>query len=179
MVKLVVLTEGLAGTVHELKSERTTVGRLEDNHFSLPESSVSSHHCEVLLKGNEVVIKDLNSTNGTFINDKPVTESPLKPGETLRLGKIELRLDDGSPVPPAAPAPAPAAAAAKKQQAHQTMPIGGVKLGELDKAGKPAATSTFAKKSDKTNKLFLYGGLALGAVIIALIVWSIIGVQHQ
>jgi predicted component of type VI protein secretion system len=174
MAKLVVLTEGLTGTVHELKGERTTVGRLEDNLFQIAESSVSSHHCELVLKGEEILVKDLGSTNGTFINDKPVTEGTLKPGEILRLGKVELRIDDGSPPPPAGTPPPPS----KKQQAQQTMPIGGVKLGELDKAGKPVLTSTFAKKSDKTNKLFLYGGLALGVVIIALIVYSIIGVQN-
>lgn len=177
MAKLVVLTEGLTGTVHELKGERTTVGRLEDNNFQIAESSVSSHHCEILLNGDQVLIKDLGSTNGTFINDKPITEGALKPGETLRLGKVELRIDDGTPPPPAGAQTPAAAPASKKQQAQQTMPIGGVRLGELDKAGKPVATSTFAKKSDKTNKLFIYGGLALGLVIIALIVYSIIGVQ--
>jgi pSer/pThr/pTyr-binding forkhead associated (FHA) protein len=55
--------------------------------FQIAETSVSSHHCEVLLRGSDVVIKDLNSTNGTFINDEPVTESVLKPGQTLRLGQ--------------------------------------------------------------------------------------------
>ena len=77
--------------------------------FQIAEPSVSSHHCEVLLRGNEVVIKDLNSTNGTFINDEKITESVLKPGQTLRLGQIELRLETGAPAAadPAAPAPAP------------------------------------------------------------------------
>lgn len=170
MAKLVVLTEGFAGTAYELKSERTTVGRLEDNNFQIPEPSVSSHHCEVILKGDEVIIKDLNSTNGTYINDQPITEAPLKPGQILRLGKVELRLEDGRQ--PAAGAPA------ARKPAQQTMPIGGVKLGELDKAGKPVVTSAFAKKSDSANKLFLYGGLALGLIIIALIVYSIMNVQN-
>jgi len=172
MAKLVVLTEGLAGAAHELKSERTTVGRLEDNAFQIAEPSVSSHHCEVILKGNEVIIKDLNSTNGTFINEQPITEAVLKPGQILRLGKVELRLEDGS-----RPPPAPAAANVRKP-AQQTMPIGGVKLGDLDKAGKPVVATAFAKKSDSANKLFLYGGLALGLIIIALIVYSIVGIQN-
>ncbi len=168
MAKLVVLTEGFAGVVHELKSERTTVGRLEDNAFQIAEPSVSSHHCEVILKGEEVVIKDLNSTNGTYINDQPITEAVLKPGQILRLGKVELRLEDGKPPPPAA---------AARKPAQQTMPIGGVKLGELEKTGKPVVAGAFAKKSDSANKIFLYGGLALGLIIIALIVYSIMGVQ--
>ena len=70
MAKLVILTQGLTGRAHELNVDRTTVGRVEDNMFQIAETSVSSHHCEVLLRGNDVVIKDLNSTNGTFINDE-------------------------------------------------------------------------------------------------------------
>ena len=89
MAKLVVLNEGLAGQSHELKVEKTTVGRVEDNAFHLPQGSVSSHHCEIWLRGNDVVIKDLNSTNGTFVNGQQVTtEAVLKPGQTLRLGQV-------------------------------------------------------------------------------------------
>lgn len=172
MAKLVVLTEGFTGTVHELSRERTTVGRLEDNNFQIAEPSVSSHHCEIILKGEEVLVKDLNSTNGTFINDQPVTEAPLKPGQILRLGKVELRLEDGRQPPAGAPA------AAVRKPAQQTMPIGGVKLGELDKTGKPVVGPGFTKKSDSANKLFLYGGLVLGLIIIALIVYSIMNVQN-
>src|SRR5664279_2338213 len=109
MAKLVILTQGLSGRAHELNVDRTTIGRVEDNMFQIAETSVSSHHCEVLLRGSDVVIKDLNSTNGTFINDQPVTESVLKPGQTLRLGTVELKLETGAGA--AAPASAPANAA--------------------------------------------------------------------
>jgi len=68
MPRLVLLTEGFTGRSFELKAERSTVGRLEDNNFQIPAPSVSSHHCEILLKGNDVTVKDLDSTNGTFIN---------------------------------------------------------------------------------------------------------------
>ena len=85
-----------------MKADKTTIGRVEDNTFQIAEPSVSSHHCEVLLRGNEVVIKDLNSTNGTFINDEKITESVLKPGQKLRLGQIELQLENGAPAAPAA-----------------------------------------------------------------------------
>src|ERR1039458_1476017 len=111
MVKLVILTQSMSGRACELKVDKTTIGRVEDNTFQISEQSISSHHCEVLLRGSDVVVKDLNSTNGTFIGEEKITESVLKPGQTLRLGKVELRLEtgtEGTPtasVPSAAPTP--------------------------------------------------------------------------
>src|SRR6266566_4985119 len=95
MAKLVVLSEGVTGLAYELKVDKTTVGRLEDNAFQLAEPSVSSHHCELIRRGDEIVVKDLNSTNGTFINGEKITEAVLKPGQILRLGMIEMRLETG------------------------------------------------------------------------------------
>src|SRR6267154_2616963 len=98
MAKLVVLSAGMNGRTHELNVDKTTIGRVEDNTFQIAQPSVSSHHCEVLLRGNEVVIKDLNSTNGTFINNQQVNgEAVLKPGQTLRLGQVDIRLESGAP----------------------------------------------------------------------------------
>src|ERR1700756_809964 len=105
MAKLVVLSgDGLKGQTYELKVDKTTIGRLDDNTFPIPQSSVSSHHCEILLKGTEVVVRDLNSTNGTFINNQQVTgEAVLKVGEVLRLGQVEIRLESGSATPGTSP----------------------------------------------------------------------------
>ena len=98
MARLVLLSEGLTGRSYELKVEKTTVGRVSDNAFEIPEASVSSHHAEILLRGSEVIVRDLDSTNGTFINGQQVTgEAPLKPGQILRLGTIEMRLESGQP----------------------------------------------------------------------------------
>src|SRR5258708_13476886 len=93
MAKLVLLSTGMTGRTHDLKVDKTTVGRVEDNSFQISEPSVSSHHCEILLRGTEVLVRDLNSTNGTFINNEKVSESVLKPGQVLRLGQIEMRLE--------------------------------------------------------------------------------------
>src|SRR5258706_12425001 len=101
MPKLVLLSAGMTGRTHDLKVDSTTIGRVEDNIFQIAEPSVSSHHCEILLRGSEVVVKDLNSTNGSFINGEKVTESVLKPGQILRLGQIEMRLKThAAPAPP-------------------------------------------------------------------------------
>jgi CheY-like chemotaxis protein len=93
MAKLVVITKGLAASSHELGAHWTTIGRGHDNMFQIVEPSVSGKHCEVRLKDDELVVRDLQSTNGTFVGGKKISEASLKPGQTLRVGEVELRFE--------------------------------------------------------------------------------------
>ena len=161
MAKLVVLSAGLTGRTHELKVDKTTVGRVEDNTFQIAEPSVSSHHCEILLRGSEIVVRDLNSTNGTYINGEKVTnESVLKPGQVLRLGQIEMRLETD-------------AAAAPSKKVDQTMVMTrGVSLTDLEqgpRSGFDSAGKGFSKKDNKVNKIFIIGGIVFGVIILLLL----------
>jgi len=169
MPKLVVLSEGLTGRSHDLKVDKTTIGRVEDNTFQIAEQSVSSHHCEVLLKGADVVVKDLNSTNGTYINGEKISEKVLKPGQILRLGQIEIRLEgEGA-------APAPASTGKKAMDQNTRVIPRGVKLNEFEQGSsgvKFGKDSPFAKKSNKTNMIFIVVGVVLGVIIIAGIVFA-------
>ena len=169
MAKLLVLNGPLAGQSYELKVDKTTVGRVEDNTFQIADPSVSSHHCEIHLQGEALLIKDLNSTNGSFINGEQITEAVLKPGQTLRLGQIELRIDDGT-VPPPAAAPKPAAASSNKPRQDQTMVVQrGVSLDQLTEprsSGFDTAGKGFTKKSNTVNRYFIIGGIVIGLVII-------------
>ena len=167
MAKLVVLSEGLTGTTCELQAEKTTIGRLDDNTFQITEPSVSSHHCEIIRRGTDIVVKDLGSTNGTFINGEKVGEATLKSGQILRLGQVEMRLESGG-------AAAPAASTAGKKPLEKTMVIG-IKAQDLDQGARPVNFETnaaFSKKSNKANKIFIAVGIVLGVLIIALIVLS-------
>ena len=164
MVKLVVLSAGMTGRTHELSVDKTTIGRVEGNSFQIAEPSVSSHHCEVLLRGNDVVVRDLNSTNGTFIDGDKITESVIKPGQVLRLGQIELRLETDAPVAPA------------KKPLDQTMVMQrGVSLNELEHGshtgGFDAASKGFSKKDNKANQLFWIVAVVFGLVIVALLLY--------
>ena len=172
MAKLVILTQGLNGRAHELNVDRTTVGRVEDNMFQIAEPSVSSHHCEVLLRGSDVVIKDLNSTNGTFINGEQITESVLKPGQTLRLGQIELKLEDGKSVsaPASAPATAPAPGPVKKQMEATMVIPRGVSKSELEGVGRPPGFDTSKEFSKKRNRGGIYFWIGVGIVGIIIVV---------
>ncbi len=154
----------MTGRTHELKADKTTIGRVEDNLFQIPEPSVSSHHCEVELRGNDIVVKDLNSTNGTYINGQKVTEGPLRPGQILRLGQIEMRLETD----------APAASGPKKLDQTLVMQRG-VSLSELETGartpGFDTKTAGFSKKDNKGNKIVIAVCSLLGFVIVCLLVY--------
>jgi len=163
MARLVILSEGFTGKAYDLTVDKTTIGRVEDNTFPIPEASVSSHHCEVLLRGGDVVIHDLNSTNGTFVSGRQVTnEAVLKPGQILRLGQVEIRLEDAG-----------AQNAPPKKLPDQTMVIPqGVKLGQ-EPSTKTVAfdKNTFAKKSNTANKVFVAVIILLGVVVVGLVLF--------
>ena len=164
MLKLVVLSPGMTGRTHELKSEKTSIGRVEDNTFPIAEPSVSSHHCEVVVRGTDVVVRDLNSTNGTYISGERVTERNLKPGQILRLGQVDLRLETDAP-----------AAGAKPAFDRTAILPGGVKLTDLEFGARAGGFDTkgsgFSKKGDKVNQLFIVIGVVLGLVIVVLLAY--------
>lgn len=176
MAKLVILNQGMTGRTFELNVDRTTVGRVEENTFPIADSSVSSRHAEILRHGSEILIRDLNSTNGTFINDEKISEAVLQPGQVLRFGQVELKIDDGQPVSAPAPTPAPVAPPKKTVDATLVIPRG-VSLNDLEQSGgRPAGFDTnksFAKKTNHTNKYFLIIGIVVGVIIIVLIVYAL------
>jgi predicted component of type VI protein secretion system len=174
MPRLVLLSEGFTGRSYELKTDKTTVGRLSDNAFEIPEASVSSHHAEILMRGNDVIIKDLGSTNGTFINGEKIEEAPLKPGQILRFGMIEMRLETGQ-----APAPAPAAAAAAtaKKQLEQTRVIPeGVKLDKME-TSRPldfGSKKGFERKSNRGTKIFVVAAIVIGVLLVGALIFILL-----
>ena len=174
MAKLVVLSEGLKGRSYDLITVLTTIGRVEDNAFQIAEPSVSSHHCEILLRGNDIIVKDLNSTNGTFINGQQITEATLKPGQTLRLGQVELRLDGEGAAPPPT---------AKRSEQTMILPQStkrGINMDQLE--GKSATftkDSPFAKKSNKGTKIFVAVAIVVGIAIIGAIIIALTQIKSQ
>ena len=166
MPRLVVLSEGLTGKTFEIKAEKSTLGRLEDNTICISEPSISSHHCEILLKGSDVFIKDLDSTNGTYINGERITESALKAGQILRLGHVQARLETGDPTQP--------------KSVDKTMIITRGVKSELETGTKNVALdkdSPFRKKNNKVNMIFIVGGIGLGLVILGLVIFAVSQIQ--
>jgi pSer/pThr/pTyr-binding forkhead associated (FHA) protein len=163
MPRLVLLSEGLTGKTYELKGERTTVGRIADNTVEIAEPSISSHHCELILQDKDVLVRDLGSTNGTFINGEKITEATLKTGQILRLGMIEMRLESGEPV----------AKSSRDVLDHTRVIPQGVKLDELQGTRAPLNledNKAFGKKSNKGIKIFIGLAVVVGICLIVLLI---------
>jgi pSer/pThr/pTyr-binding forkhead associated (FHA) protein len=79
----------------ELQHEYTHLGRADDNELSLPEPSISSRHCVFVLSGPDVIVRDLNSSNGTYVNGEQVAETILRPGDNIQVGVIDIKFVPG------------------------------------------------------------------------------------
>jgi hypothetical protein len=93
MARLLITTAGLGTQALELQLGVNHVGRDPDCEHHLPNHSVSSLHCELSLTNEGVYLRDCNSTNGTFLDGELVKEAWLRPGQQLRLGDVELRVE--------------------------------------------------------------------------------------
>jgi hypothetical protein len=97
--KLVFTGEHFTGQVYELSLEKITVGRGAHNSLVLRHRSVSHTHCEFLVHGTEVIVRDLGSANGTFVNGIRVSEqSQVKSDQTVRFGSVQARLELDLPI---------------------------------------------------------------------------------
>ena len=94
MARLLVKTPDLEFTEIKLTPGLNRLGREGDVDFRVPHPSVSRCHCEVWLTDEAVLVRDLNSRNGTFIENEPVNEAELTQGQILRVGDVELLLAD-------------------------------------------------------------------------------------
>lgn len=77
-------------TTHSFGNEVIQIGSAPDNDLTLTESAVSRHHCRIFREGHHYLIRDLWSTNGTFVNGVRVREAFLQPGDTLGLGEVQV-----------------------------------------------------------------------------------------
>lgn len=89
MPKLIVSMPDGTEVTHELTGDQITLGRVPDNTIQIEDASVSSHHAQLMLTGGDYHLKDLNSTNGTRVSGKTITDAQLHDGIRLRFGKIE------------------------------------------------------------------------------------------
>jgi hypothetical protein len=167
MPRLVLLTEGFTGRTFELKSERSTVGRLEENTFQIPAPSVSSHHCEILLTDDVVTIRDLDSTNGCYVNGEQITEKSLAQGEIVRFGAIEARLEESK---------GPGSSGKKQLDQTSVLPQG-VNLNELEQGTQRISLSKggpFKRKGTKGKAIWITIAAVVVTGVVATLVYAFV-----
>ena len=70
-----------------------TIGRAPDNDMAIDNLAVSNYHARVYAEAGQLVIEDLNSLNGTFVNDMRVERGTLRDGDTIQVGKHHIQVD--------------------------------------------------------------------------------------
>ena len=79
-----------SGRTYQLREGANVIGRGQDAQFRLPDTGVSRRHLEIRWDGQVALLADLNSTNGTTVNNAPVQEWQLADGDVIRLGHSEI-----------------------------------------------------------------------------------------
>lgn len=91
MAKLILTFHGNEIEEFELSREYTTIGRKSDNDIQIDNLAVSGHHARVIKILSDYFLEDLDSTNGTSVNGSPVKKHPLSNGDSIDIGKHQLR----------------------------------------------------------------------------------------
>ncbi|MFQ5777908.1 MAG: FHA domain-containing protein [Terriglobia bacterium] len=90
MPKLILKFEARVLREIPVGAEPVGIGRLPDNTVVLDNPAVSGHHARLKREGEQYVLEDLKSTNGTFVNNLPITTRVLRNGDILTVGKHKL-----------------------------------------------------------------------------------------
>jgi hypothetical protein len=99
MAYLVLMDGPDKGQRYELPPDgEVTLGRADDNGIVVEGPAVSSHHCSIIVSRQGFALRDRGSTNGTRVNDEPVSEAQLYRGDVVSLGTTPIMIE-GSDVP--------------------------------------------------------------------------------
>ena len=89
---LVVVRGAVAGEEHPVDREKLVLGRGPGVDVAFDDDQISAHHAALEFTGEAFRIQDLGSTNGTFVNGKPVQARELAAGDRIELGRHQLQL---------------------------------------------------------------------------------------
>ncbi len=88
--KITLLSEQLRGKSFELTRDVYTVGRIDERDICIIDPTISTFHCTFTKEGNTYILRDNNSTNGTRVNNVPVTEQELQNSDIIQMGDVEM-----------------------------------------------------------------------------------------
>ncbi len=107
ITRLQLVSGTMSGRVFELTQDRVNVGRDDDNLICIDHTTVSLHHAILVRVGSHYKVRDLISTNGTYVNGERMTGAELRHGDLLCFGEIEMRYEEPGHPPVERPRPAP------------------------------------------------------------------------
>jgi len=93
MAKLSLMFENKLMKEVPIGSRPVTIGRSPDNDLPVDNLAVSNHHARVYYEGSRLVVEDLDSLNGTFVNDLRVERATLHDGDSIWIGKHHIKVD--------------------------------------------------------------------------------------
>ena len=93
MASVAILEENKPTQLFPLGAGGVSIGRSGQNDILLNDSTVSSQHARIYTYFDASYIEDLNSTNGTYINGKAIQKHLIKPGDVIRIGRKQLKIE--------------------------------------------------------------------------------------
>ncbi|MEV8267574.1 DUF3662 and FHA domain-containing protein [Microbacterium sp. NPDC076911] len=78
------------GERHPLVKARTVIGRGSDADITISDAGTSRKHVEILWDGERAMVRDLNSTNGTMLDGRKITDAALPPDSTVTIGRTAI-----------------------------------------------------------------------------------------
>jgi diguanylate cyclase (GGDEF)-like protein len=87
---LIVLAGNNVGEMYKLGTERTVLGRGNAADIHIVDDGISRRHAEIVNEGTHMVVRDLGSTNGTFLNGAKITEQVLRDGDKIQVGSTTI-----------------------------------------------------------------------------------------
>ena len=171
--KLMVLSEKFRGMVFELKEDSVSVGRNDQRDICIKDPSMSSYHCDFIHTEDGYFICDRDSTNGTRLNNVPLTPNemyPLKNSDLLQLGSVEVMFDfdDGS------------TPATSRTETGIDLTSSQTGMSTVKDFSNLSPFATNDNKSKARNRLLvIVGSAAAGLLILGLLVWLIIQIVNR
>lgn len=91
--RLLIYGENVEGRTIDINLPSMSLGRAPTNNIILQDAAISSRHCMFLLSNGRVTVRDLNSSNGTFVNGQAVTEAQLEMNDVIRVGTALIKFE--------------------------------------------------------------------------------------
>ncbi|MDD3154975.1 MAG: FHA domain-containing protein [Victivallaceae bacterium] len=153
------------GKTFELDKDMLTAGRNDNMDLCIKDATMSGHHCDFIrAESGDYVVRDNNSTNGTKVNNLPVTEVELKNSDIVQLGGVEMLYD------------APGGTRTVTDITH-TIEINGNELTNLSTVRELDNFSPFLREQERkqatANKVIFAVVGALILVVAGLLVWLV------